>query len=230
MRHIVVKSGHSTTWTFRNDSVLQACCKQIADLQPYARRNVLCISNPACPETTDENTDNLVLQLSSSQLNVGLQPWELYRSHKVGKPQPGKIRPIWVKFIGYCSRDRLFKACKLLKGLQTIGKVCINKDLTTITYEKNYKARQLKHFGAIAETFISDCKVFAKKFASDNIVLIKNEFDPIDIALSSFSQALNQVEGSRRSTYGTQTRCATWFSIAVRRSTYRANGIPHFTK
>ena len=39
-----------------------------------------------------------------------------------------------------------------------------------------------------------------------------------------------QVEGSRRSTDTTKTRCATWFSIAVRRSTYKANGIPHVTK
>ena len=39
-----------------------------------------------------------------------------------------------------------------------------------------------------------------------------------------------QVGGSRRSTYATKTRCATWFSIAVRRSTYKANGIPHVTK
>ena len=115
-------------------------CQKIAHLHSYARRDVLCISNPACPGTTDEKTDNLVLQLST-QLNVNLQPWEIYRSHNVGKPQPGKIRPKWVKFIGYCSRERLFKACKLLKGLQTIGKVYINKDLTTITYEKAYKAR-----------------------------------------------------------------------------------------
>ena len=39
-----------------------------------------------------------------------------------------------------------------------------------------------------------------------------------------------QVGGSRRSTYGTQTRCTTWFSIVVRRSMYRANGIPLVTK
>ena len=40
----------------------------------------------------------------------------------------------------------------------------------------------------------------------------------------------NQVGGSRRSTYATKTRCATWFSIAIRCSTYKANGIPHVTK
>ena len=40
----------------------------------------------------------------------------------------------------------------------------------------------------------------------------------------------NQVGGSRRSTYATKTRCATWFSIAVRCSTYKANGFPHVTK
>ena len=40
----------------------------------------------------------------------------------------------------------------------------------------------------------------------------------------------NQVGGNRRSAYATQTRCATWFSIAVRRCTYMANGIPHVTK
>ena len=39
-----------------------------------------------------------------------------------------------------------------------------------------------------------------------------------------------QVGCNRRSTNGTQTRCATWFSIVVRRPTCRANGIPHVSK
>ena len=167
-------------------------CQEIADLQQYTRRNALRISNPAWPETPDENTDNLVLQLAS-QLNVNLQPWEISRSHRVGKPYPGKIRPVLVKFIGYRSRERLFKARKLLKNHQTLKKVYINEDLTKTTNELAYKARQLKRSGAIAETFTSDCKVFVKKFAGSNIVLVKNEVELIDIAsLSTFSQTLNR--------------------------------------
>ena len=45
-----------------------------------------------------------------------------------------------------------------------------------------------------------------------------------------YPRANKQVGGSRRSTYATKTRCATWFRIAVRRSMYKANGIPHVTK
>ena len=41
---------------------------------------------------------------------------------------------------------------------------------------------------------------------------------------------LHQVGGNSRSTYGTQTRCATWVSIVVRHFTYRANGILYVTK
>ena len=98
-----------------------------------------------------------------------------------------------VKFIGYRSRERLFKARKLLKNHLTLKKVYINEDLTKTTNELAYKARQLKRSGAIAETFTSDCKVFVKKFAGSNIVLVKNEVELIDIAsLSTFSQTLNR--------------------------------------
>ena len=36
----------------------------------------------------------------------------------------------------------------------------------------------------------------------------------------------HQVGCNRRTTYGTQTKSATWFSFFVRRSTYRSSGIP----
>ena len=48
--------------------------------------------------------------------------------------------------------------------------------------------------------------------------------------LQKYLPCTQQVGDSRRSTYGTQTKYATWFSVVVRRSTYRANGIPHVTK
>ena len=82
-------------------------------------------------------------------------------------------------------------------GLQTLKKVYKYEDLTKTTNELAYKTQQLKYSAAIAETFTSDCKVFVKKCTRSNIVLIKNEVQPIDIALlSTVSQTLNQGWGA----------------------------------
>ena len=178
---------------------------ELGDLQQYTRRNALRITNPAWRETDGEDTDSLVLELAA-QLNVDLQPWEISRSHRVGKPVLGKVRPVLVKFIGYRSRQRLYKARKDLKRHTALKKVYINEDLTKATSELAFKARQLKRRGVIAETFTSDCKVFVKKFPGSNLVLIRNEDELNELSFRvPYNSAINRqsvqqsVEPSRQS-------------------------------
>lgn len=154
---------------------------ELGDLQQYTRRNALRVTNPAWKESDKENTDSLILDLAA-KLNVDLQPWEISRSHRVGKPDPTKTRPVLVKFIGYQSRQKLYKARRDLKDHRILKNVYINEDLTKATNELAFKARQLKRCGAIAETFTSDCKVFAKKYTGSNLVLIRNESELNDLA------------------------------------------------
>ena len=100
--------------------------EDLAELQQYTRRNALRITNPAWPEDPNEDTDKLVISLANA-LDVDIQPFEISRSHRVGKPRAGYQRPILVKFIGYRTRERLFKARKKLKEKQEFRKVYINE-------------------------------------------------------------------------------------------------------
>ena len=148
--------------------------EDLAELQQYTRRNALRITNPAWPEDPNEDTDKLVISLANA-LGVDIQPFEISRSHRVGKPRAWYQRPILVKFIGYRTRERLFKARKKLKEKQEFRKVYINEDLTKATSELAFKARQLRRAGKLAETFTLDGKVFVKKFSAGSLTLIKND-------------------------------------------------------
>ena len=166
-------------------------CQEIADLQQYTRRNALRITNPAWPESQDENTDELVLKLAQD-LGVDIQPWEISRSHRVGVPRRGKTRTVLVKFIGYRPRERLYKARWDLKDIDSLKNVYINEDLTKATSELAYKARMLKKDGKISSTFTSDGKVFVKKFSASKLEIVKNQnhLDHI-AAMQGYSQTLN---------------------------------------
>ena len=188
-------------------SAYQLACDELADLQQYTRRNALRITNPAWPESDQENTDEMVIKFAA-EINVRIEPWEISRSHRVGKPQAGKIRPILVKFIGYRTRQRLYKARKELRNHANVAlrKAYINEDLTKATGQLAYKAREMKRDGLLAETFTSDCKVFAKKFPGSNLVLIKNEQRLQELgALRSYTRVTNQPVsmGVSRPTQGT---------------------------
>ena len=148
--------------------------QDIADLQQYTRRNALRITNPAWKEDDDEDTDALILKLAAD-LDVDLQPWEISRSHRVGKKRDGYIRPILVKFLGYRIREKMYKARKDLKKHKTLQKVYINEDLTKATSELAYKAREMKRAEKFHDTFTSDGKVFVKKFPASSITLVKNK-------------------------------------------------------
>ena len=106
--------------------------------------NTLRISDPALIEKTGEDTDKLVLDLAR-QLGVPFEPWEISRSHRVGAPHLAKPRPIIVSFIGYEPTMRLYSARRVIR--ERVGEfvgVFINEDLTKLTSELAYKARDFK--------------------------------------------------------------------------------------
>ena len=141
---------------------------QLHELQQYTRRNALRIVNPAWAEPRNtneqEDTDRLILDLIQS-LGVNLAPWEISRSHRVGKKRnDGTPRPIIVKFIGYNVRRRVYEARKKLKNHATLRRVYINEDLTRQNSRLAYEARQLKKQRVIADTFTVDGRIYVKRF------------------------------------------------------------------
>lgn len=92
------------------------------ELEQYQRRNSIRVFG--VPETSDENTDDLVLQVAASvgaNININM----IDRSHRVG-PKTDKPRPIIAKFTSYRFRQEIYSKKKNLKG----SKITIREDLT----------------------------------------------------------------------------------------------------
>ena len=92
--------------------------------EQYSRRNCLLLNN--IPETSNENTDDLVIKTVNEELLEAITINEIDRSRRLGKSQAGKIRPAIVKFSRYHTRNKIFRKKKLLKGKQ----VSITESLT----------------------------------------------------------------------------------------------------
>ncbi|XP_071955852.1 uncharacterized protein [Antedon mediterranea] len=98
---------------------------KIDDLEQYSRRNCLLIHG--VPETANENTDTLTLDIITSRICEDMELIEIDRTHRLGrkrvlhnnktrsssKPRP---RPIIVKFSTYRARAEVFRNKKLLKN------------------------------------------------------------------------------------------------------------------
>ena len=79
--------------------------KKVVDLEgradaaeQYSRSN--CLRVAGIPEVTNEDTDKIILELAST-LNVDMELADIDRSHRVGRPGPGKQRDIIVKLLSY---------------------------------------------------------------------------------------------------------------------------------
>ena len=89
--------------------------KKSDDSEQYFRRNCLLVHG--VEEQEQENTDNIVLNVTKEHLNIELSVKDFGRSHRIGKGNSkSKRRPIIVKFISYNDRRAIFNNKKRLKG------------------------------------------------------------------------------------------------------------------
>jgi hypothetical protein len=159
--------------------------QQVAELQQYSRRNNLRIINDDWVEPEEpvgpveprkkqrENTDALVLELAA-KMGIALQPTDISRSHRVGKREDGKVRPIIVAFTSYNARQRMMAGRKNLRTNSLLKEVYINEELTGENNRLARQARKLRAEGRIAETFTRDGRVYAKRFAKEIPVVIRD--------------------------------------------------------
>ena len=90
----------------------------------------------------DENTDQQVIRIAG-QLGVDIGPYDIDRSHRVGKLEPDPScsgrgpprakchhRDILVKFSTYNARNRLYQEHKDLRNYESCADVFISEDLT----------------------------------------------------------------------------------------------------
>lgn len=146
-------------------------------LEQYSRRNSLRIMG--IEEGTNENTENIVLQLLANKLTLSVLPEHVDRCHRVGDPRKGMCRPIIIKFTSYRYRNMVFMNKKKLQGT----KITIKEDLTKFRLNLYKKACEEFHFKNV---WTQDGTVFVKNKKGrtavrniDDIVRLKNLPDGI---------------------------------------------------
>ena len=110
---------------------LMDCENSQEEQEQYSRRN--CLRIYGMPEKKDENSDDVVLQLVNSKLNLGFQVREsdLDRTHRIQPRKPRtegaeQPRPLIVKFARYNVRQKVYAARMKLKNTR----IYIREDLT----------------------------------------------------------------------------------------------------
>lgn len=124
----------------------------VDELEQYGRRNAVRIWSKDMPEKPGENTDVLVRDFAQ-KAGVDLPPNSISRSHRVGRPAPGKVRPIIVKFSGYNLRRMVYDARKNCPG------VYVSEDLTAIRSSIHFKARQERAAGRFKHCWTTDGRI-----------------------------------------------------------------------
>ena len=121
-------------------------------LEQYERRNSLRLKG--VPEFKDENTDMSVIKIATT-LNVTIEPRDISRSHRVGKPSsdPKQPRTLLVKFSTYRARESLFEKRKEAKGF------FITEDLTKSRDAIFYRARQARNEGSFKHVWCRDGRI-----------------------------------------------------------------------
>ena len=124
---------------------------RLEDVEAYSRRNSIIISG--VPEAPAENTDRLVQDVARAA-GFQLSAEMIDRSHRLGRPHPGKNRPIIAKFVSFNSRQQLYTKRKELTAEKVrdhpiltrsvVSKTYISECLTPKNQRLFYVARQLK--------------------------------------------------------------------------------------
>lgn len=124
-------------------------------LESYSRRNCLLLFGvPEVSGTSESECEKAALEIFSTKLGVVVEPGQVERAHRLGKPRE-KPRPIIVKFVSYKTRMQVFLEKKKLKG----SPYMVGESLTKLRLAVLNKARD--HFG-LNKCWSSDGKVLAQ--------------------------------------------------------------------
>lgn len=141
--------------------------------EQYSRRNCLRIWTDI-RETRDEDTDKMVLD-HAVKIGADIQPHDISRSHRVGKPKKDRARPIIVRFTTYNKRRHFYSLRK------NDDKIFVSEDLTKRRAYLLYLARGLRRKKLISQCWSSDGKIRIRKLDQDDnpgeVITIEDESD-----------------------------------------------------
>ncbi|KAJ8315847.1 hypothetical protein KUTeg_007997 [Tegillarca granosa] len=124
------------------------------ELEQYSRRNALRISG--IRETPSEDTDKIL----HKKMGVTLNPEDIDRSHRTGKPNPGRDRKILVKFTKNNVKRAIMKSRWQLKQNTGYHNVYINEDLSKQRQTLFKDTGKLFYEKKATKTWTWDGKVF----------------------------------------------------------------------
>jgi hypothetical protein len=142
--------------------------------EQYGRRNSIRIHNLDC--TTHEGVLNAVIDLGTS-IDVEVRNLDVVRCHMIGKPRNNKCQAI-VHFVHYWKRAEIIKNRHKLKG--NPNKIFITEDLTRRNMSIVKPLLDLRSKGVICSVWTSDGRIFYKKSATNNPVLVRTWADVPD--------------------------------------------------
>ena len=144
--------------------------RRLDDIENQARRSSIIISG--VPEKAGEKTDCLVMDVGKAA-GLQLNPDSLDRSHRLGRPAPGKSRPIIAKFVAYNTRQKMYDSRKELSAdkvknhptlnRSVLSKIFISECLTAKNQHLLFVARQLRKKNILWAAYTTNGRVKVKK-------------------------------------------------------------------
>jgi len=125
----------------------------------YSRRNCVLISRPNIDEHTGEDTNTIAIKVAKEG-GLTIEPSDIDRSHRIGKPGKKKSRDIVVKFVSY--QSKFVQVRKHLR--QNKSKAYINEHITSYRGELAYQCVLPKkdQHSPIIDTWTYDGNIFVK--------------------------------------------------------------------
>ena len=130
--------------------------RKVDELEMYSRRS--CVRVFGVPE--DKKDTDAVIHEIAKKLDVPLEKSELVVSHRVGKVDKSKPRPIIARISNYGARHSLIKGSKNLSKIEGMSGWSVNQELTKSRSKVAYEARQLVKARIAKSSFIWDGKIF----------------------------------------------------------------------
>ncbi|KAJ8246345.1 hypothetical protein GJAV_G00266670 [Gymnothorax javanicus] len=111
------------------ESVLRKQDFRIDELEQYSRRDNVVIRG--IPEEEGEDTNETIKKVGEA-IGVNIEDIDISVSHRFGRSQNGKPRPIVVKFVRRDTRTKVMQAKKNLRGSSEYKGVFIDEQLTPL--------------------------------------------------------------------------------------------------
>lgn len=93
--------------------VMQRHDNKLVDMEQELRRDNIIIRG--VPETPEESPSQILVDVAA-EAGVKIEKADISTSHRVGRPQAGKPRPILARFVRHDDRVRLLKSKRKLQG------------------------------------------------------------------------------------------------------------------